>query len=278
MSKENYQDLINEDQECYAPGYADDLVHSFQRRTIANSAAFFLSDLSPDMTLLDCGCGPGTITAGFAKILTRGKVFGIDIETTQIDQSKLYAQKLGLDNVQFSCANIYEIPFPDNFFDAIFAHAVLQHLKDPVEALNETYRVLKPGGVIGLRDDDTSSLIIAPDDPLVKKLIALMEKVITHHGGNSQIGKYHRQILKNAGFIRTEAFATCEYDGNLENTRWRGDLAAQAAETFVADTAIKKGWVSAEEIKQMAEACRAWGRHPDAFDATIWCEAKGWKA
>ena len=46
----------------------------------------------------------------------------------------------------------------------------------------------------------------------------------------------------------------------------------------MAPPAIAGGLASGDEMPQLIEAVRAWGLHPDAFDAIIWCEAIGWKA
>lgn len=53
-------------------------------------------------------------------------------------------------------------------------------------------------------------------------------------------------------------------------------LAAKLIE-HMTEMAVKLGWASAEEMKELAYASREWGERPDAFDAIIWCEAVGWK-
>ena len=107
--------------------------------------------LKPGMSLLDCGCGPGTITLGFAEVVSPGRVIGMDVEESQVEIARSNAETVGLSNATFETANIYELPFDDNSFDAAFCHGVLDHLTDPLKALLEMRRVLKPGGVIGVR-------------------------------------------------------------------------------------------------------------------------------
>ena len=55
---------------------------------------------------------------------------------------------MGVTNAHFEVADVYSLPFPDGFFDAVFAHAVLMHLREPVRALEEVRRVLRPGGML----------------------------------------------------------------------------------------------------------------------------------
>lgn len=263
--------------ERYTAGYGSKVVAQFQQRTAGREAAFFLPYLRPGFKVLDCGCGPGAISSGLAKAVAPGHVIGIDIEVAQTAEALAVCHDAGVTNLEFAEGNVYDLAFPGDFFDAVFAHAVLQHLQDPVRGLREMYRVLRPGGVVAVRDDDRGSLIIAPHDARVIRLIDLLEKLVSHGGGDARIGRRHRELLRQAGFERIAASASCECDGTTEATRTRGGLAAHAAETFLAKTAVQQGWATEGELNEMAAACRAWAEHPDAFDTITWCEAVGWK-
>ena len=102
-----------------------------------------LPDLNPGMSLLDCGCGPGSTTIELAQRLAPGQVTGIDIGAESVKQAQALARDLDVSNVSFQVANVYELPFPDNSFDAVFTHVVLAHLNEPLRALREMQRVLK---------------------------------------------------------------------------------------------------------------------------------------
>src|SRR3712207_7497709 len=56
----------------------------------------------------------------------------------------------------------YALPFPDGAFDAVLAHLVLMHLREPVRALAEIRRVLRPGGVVAVRDVDFGAQLVFP--------------------------------------------------------------------------------------------------------------------
>lgn len=60
---------------------------------------------------------------------------------------------------------MYRLPSPDGSSDAVFAHAVLMHLREPVKALAEMRRVLRPGGIAGIRDGDWDGRIHTPSTP-----------------------------------------------------------------------------------------------------------------
>lgn len=130
--------------EKYIPGYSSNATSFMANRSVDSHAAFFKPYLQPGMKLLDCGCGPGTITLGFAEIIAPGTVTGTDIGSSQISIAHENALKQDISNVDFVEGNIYNLPFLDNSFDAAFSHAVLEHLQEPTKALQELLRVLKP--------------------------------------------------------------------------------------------------------------------------------------
>jgi ubiquinone/menaquinone biosynthesis C-methylase UbiE len=77
-----------ERREHYSPGYSAELVSSYQARDVRVEAAFLSGYLRPGMSLLDCGCGPGTITAGLAEIVAPGAVTAVDIEPSQVERAR----------------------------------------------------------------------------------------------------------------------------------------------------------------------------------------------
>lgn len=269
--------LPNEKQrEHYSRGYGTELIRSYQRRSVTKEAAFLVSYLRPGVSLLDCGCGPGTITAGLANLIAPGQVTGIDKEAGQLDRASAYARNQDVTNVHFQEADIYQLPFQDESFDVVFMHALLQHLQNPLKALKEAIRVLKPGGIIGVRDDDQGSLIMAPHDDKMERVIQLLKQVMIHSGGDPYVGRRHRELLRVTGFVNIQATASCESDGLLEETKKRGDLAAKLLE-HMSETIVQQGWCSKEELVKLQAACREWGQNPDVFDVITWCEALGRK-
>jgi ubiquinone/menaquinone biosynthesis C-methylase UbiE len=93
-------------------------------------------------------------------------VTGIDIEDSQFAGASEQAEREGL-NVTFRKASVYELPFEAGTFDWVFSHALLEDLRDPGTALVEFRRVLKPGGLIGVKAEDAGGKLIdaASDGP-----------------------------------------------------------------------------------------------------------------
>ncbi len=263
-------------QDRYTHGYDTRFVERLQSRTVERAAAFFLPHLQPGMTLLDCGCGPGSITVGLAEVVAPGEVVGIDIETSQVETARSHAREREVQNVRFEVGSVFELPFPDASFDAAFAHTLLQHLNQPMKALSEIHRVLKPGGIIGIKEDDQGSVILAPFDPGMERFFDLFQRVWKHDGGDPFLARRHRELLRLTGFTKIEASASSVYEGTPEATLRTSEAWARLVPTF-GETAIQQGWTDSKEIEEIVAACKAWGKHPDAFVTFLHCEAVGWK-
>jgi len=112
------------------------------------------SDLGGDEKILDVGCGMGRASINLAKQLTTGKVVGIDIfkgvSGTSPEPAHKNAKIEGVaDKVEFKHGNILSAPFKDNTFDVVNAGSVLHEIhghENQQKAMQEIYRVLKPGG------------------------------------------------------------------------------------------------------------------------------------
>ena len=135
------------------------------RRSAQRQAGFLLSLLERGASLLDYGCGPGSITCGLTRQVAPGAVVGIDADPAQIERAAARAASENLDNISFQVASIYDLPFAAGRFEVVFAHAIFQHLADPDRAIREMCRVLVPGGIIALRSPDWGALLIAPRTP-----------------------------------------------------------------------------------------------------------------
>jgi SAM-dependent methyltransferase len=93
--------------------------------------------------VLDVGCGAGVDLARFAK--GGADVTGIDLTESAIALARTNFEQQGLTG-RFDVADGEHLPFPDNWFDLVFAHGVVQYTASPQQLVNECHRVLKPGG------------------------------------------------------------------------------------------------------------------------------------
>ncbi|MBI2761116.1 MAG: methyltransferase domain-containing protein [Chloroflexi bacterium] len=247
------------------------------RRTAAADADFLLPHLRPGMRLLDAGCGGGSITVGLAGVVAPGEVVGLDQEQHRLDQALALAAERGLSNVRFEHGDIYALPFPDGSFDAAFAHHILQHLHDPLAALLELRRVLRPGGVIGIRDPDEGATLIAPMTPALEELRTLELRLRAHYQTSPFYARDQRRLLREAGFARSEARAVARSAGTLDETREAAaNLRARLTGPSAGHAMVALGWLTCERLTALLDEVTAWGERPDAFYASTFCSAVGW--
>jgi ubiquinone/menaquinone biosynthesis C-methylase UbiE len=279
MTNPASEPLHRQAQEAYPCAGSRAVPRYIATRTAEKQAAFLLPHLRPGMELLDCGCGPGSITVGLARYVAPGRVVGIDINPSQIELAQTSAADQSVSNLRFETADIYRLPFPDGAFDAVFSTSVLMYLSDPVAALREIQRVLKPGGVVGIRDPDHEAQLCAPPDPLLKRFWQLLDALIQRKGGNPNIGKHQRALLRQAGFTNILANASCECWSTTEATRqWADVLASMFREDTYIQQFVELDLAEPAELAEISQAWREWSEHPDAFFVDVFCETLGWKA
>jgi SAM-dependent methyltransferase len=246
-------------------------------RTAAREGAFLLPHLRAGMHLLDCGCGPGSITLGLAHAVAPGSAVGIDLEARQIAAARALAAQQDVANVTFEVASVYHLPFPEAAFDAVFANNVLWHLRDPLAALREMRRVLRRGGVIGIRDAEVGAEVLAPLTPRLNRWQELWLRVLEHNCGSPLYARHQRRLLLEAGFDRSEAQASVRGGGTLELTRSHAQhMLGRLPGPTGWDTAIAQGWVSPGEVEELEAELLAWGERPDACFALPLYTAVGW--
>ncbi len=261
-------------------GYDSPVVQkTYTGRDATSEVDFFVPHLQSGMTLLDCGCGPGDLTLGLAQVVAPGSVVGIDLEPSMIEQAVASATRRQVDNVRFQTANICQLPFDDNAFDSLFTSAVLEHLSDPEDALQEMYRVVKPGGAVGIINVDWGDPLISPPDESVRQFFALFEQGFKHHGGSLNRGRHLRQMMRHAGFNVVDFGAS--YNNLTSPERLESAMAVYVAwieNLPLFEEAIALGWVDRAALERMGVSMRQWSKHPDAFLALARCRAIGRKA
>lgn len=105
-----------------------------------------LSGFTPDMHILDVGCGIGGSTRRLAHE-TGCRVTGIDLSDEYIDAAERLTQLLNMqERVKFHAASALALPFDDNAFDGVWSLQMNMNVEDKLSWLRETCRVLKPGG------------------------------------------------------------------------------------------------------------------------------------
>src|ERR1700735_1316933 len=157
--------MSDEQRAIYTHGHHESVLRGHRRRTAEDSAAYLLPQLKPGLCVLDVGCGPGTITADLAARVAPGSVTAVDQVADVLGVASAEVQQRNLSNVSFATADVHNLDYPDDTFDVVHAHQVLQHVTDPVRALREMRRVCAPGGIVAARDADYAGFIWWPRLP-----------------------------------------------------------------------------------------------------------------
>jgi ubiquinone/menaquinone biosynthesis C-methylase UbiE len=104
------------------------------------------------MTIVDVGTGTGFLAAGLAPRVER--VFGIDNSPAMLDVARANLRSLGVANVELLQGDLAAIPLPDDSVGAAVANMVLHHAESPTAMLREMARVVRPGGTVGVCDEE----------------------------------------------------------------------------------------------------------------------------
>jgi ubiquinone/menaquinone biosynthesis C-methylase UbiE len=265
--------------ETYTHGHAPATVRQHARRTAAEAAAFLLPELHPGMRLLDVGCGPGSITRGLAERLAPGEVVGVDLSRETLAAARAEAAARSVTNLRYAEASVYALPFPDASFDVAYAHQVTQHLREPAAALGEMLRVVRPGGLVAVRDVDWETVAYWPHDPWIDRFMEVHFKTWYRNGGEPRMGRRLRALFNAAGVagLQMTAAVWC-YATPEETTDWGESYAQRLLASPMGERPVEYGYATREDVEAMAAAFRAWAAHPDAFWAFTQVEALARKA
>jgi SAM-dependent methyltransferase len=248
----------------YTHGHHESVLRSHTWRTAENSSAYLLPLLRPGMSLLDIGCGPGTITVDLARLVSPGHAVGLDASSEVIAQAEAYAESRNAANLRFEVGDLFALRHDDATFDVVHAHQVLQHLADPAGALAELRRVLRPGGVLAARDSDYGAFVWAPADAALDRWLELYLAVTGRNGHNARIGPSLLGLAHAAGFDDVAVSSTCWTFADADARQWWGGLWADRVRfSRFAEQAVGYGLCDTAELERIAQAFLRWAASPD---------------
>jgi len=158
-------------------------------------------------SILDVGSGLGILAFELAANIGL-EVQGVDIDARFVKHSiELYDRLSALrffdpgTEVRFSEGDIRDLHFGGDLFDLAFIRELLQFLADPVQALGELYRVVKPGGFACVSDTDDQLHITWPEhSPALARLVGAVSDIQYSRGGDRQCGRKLSTYLRQVGF------------------------------------------------------------------------------
>ena len=181
---------------CFGPaGYPDvsDLPDGAVRASLGCGNPVATAELRPGETVLDLGSGGGIdVLLSARRVSPGGKAYGLDMTEEMLQLARDNARQAGADNAEFLSGHIEAIPLPDQAVDVIISNCVINLSADKAAVFAESFRVLRPGGRLGISD------VIAGDDLTVSERIERGRLVGCIAGALS--GAEYQATLAAAGF------------------------------------------------------------------------------
>ncbi|MGW0431351.1 methyltransferase domain-containing protein [Micromonospora sp. NPDC003197] len=250
----------------YTHGHHESVLRSHRWRTAENSAAYLLPHLAPGMSLLDVGCGPGTITADLATRVAPGRVTAIEPIEAALGLARAEAAARGLDSIEFALADVHDLHFPDDTFDVVHAHQVLQHVADPVQALREMRRVCRPGGLVAARDSDYAAFTWYPSVPALDEWLDLYRQAARANHGEPDAGRRLLSWARTAGFTDVTATASTWCFATPEDRQWWGGMwADRIRESDLARQLVTTGAATPADLDRISAGWQEWAAAEDGW-------------
>jgi hypothetical protein len=182
----------------YVHGYSD------REALRLNDQADTLDDIIHDDSIfskgslvLEAGCGVGAQTKIISAKNPDSNFISIDLSEDSIREAKELIKSVDITNVEFRQADIYNLPFNDCTFNSVIVCFVLEHLHNPIGALNELKRVLKKEATMIVIEGDHGSTFFYPDSRDAHSAIDCQIQLQKQSGGNSNIGRELYPLLKS---------------------------------------------------------------------------------
>ena len=203
------------------------------------------TELPPGTRLLEVGCGVGAVLAVLGQEFPGIELFGVDIEQRQLDFARAHLARAGVE-ATLARADALALPFEPASFDHVWMMWIVEHLPDPVAALEEARRVLVPGGTITAIEVDYGTCRATPSTPALEALFRAMVQGMAAAGW-SDAGTRLPGWLRDAGFRDVDE-GERPFLFRDDELAYQADYAADVMESAL-DSLIRQPGASEQEIR-----------------------------
>ena len=222
-------------------------------------------------SVLEVGCGVGAQTVTLAERSPGARITSVDVSAASLTEAERRVRAAGHDHVAFRQADVHDLPFEPQSFDHVFVCFVLEHLADPVGALEACRRVLRPGGTLTVVEGDHGSAYFHPDHAAARRAVACQVELQARAGGDALVGRRLYPLLGEAGLadvvvsprvVYADASRPEMVDGFTRRT-----FTAMVA--GVRDQAVTAGLLTAEEFDAGVRALERTAEPDGTFSYTF---------
>jgi L-amino acid N-acyltransferase YncA/SAM-dependent methyltransferase len=206
-------DQVTDGEGCFGAAAYDDtagLPDAVLRASLGCGNPVAVAALGPGETVLDLGSGGGIdVLLSARRVGPAGHVYGLDASPEMISLARANAAAAGAGNAEFLHGSIEDIPLPDGHVDAVISNCVVNLSADKPRVLAEAFRVLRPGGRLGVSD-------VIADEDADPALRAEAERRTGCASGTVTAAQYRDQLLA-AGFTQVRITPAADAGGGLSS-------------------------------------------------------------
>jgi hypothetical protein len=262
--------------EHYSHGYDPKMVAYLETRSARKDAALLVPHLRAGMSLLDCGCGPGALTADLAQLVAPGQVVGIDIAPEPGRPGRGARAEARRLQCEVSDGKHLRAAFSGSLVRRrVRAHGAAapggpgQGPPGDIPRAEERRFHRCPGrgygrGRLCALQPPTRSVM----GSLHQILAAQRRRPLFREASPCGAPRVRIRRGRRIGLLRGLR--------NPPATRWCGEVMARYIPSNL-ETAVRLGWADADLVERIGGAWKEWGAHPDAFLGILRCEAVGWR-
>lgn len=268
----------------YFVGNSRAITNAHAVRDAANSIGYLLPRLdalaarTPAFTLLDVGCGPGSITLDIARRYPSAQVTGVDGSATAIAQAVEAQQAAGEHGTRCKFAVCDALRLQESGhtgFDVVLAHQVLQHVSDPLGALASMKAAARAdGGIVTARTMDWGLTAWYPENEGLDVQQRLYIDLMRAMGQDALLGRKMHALAARAGWERHQIEAGADGDWCYDTLEKRAPTATLMSARYTDDgefaKRLRQTGVAGERgveasLRAIRDGYQQWAEHEDGW-------------